>query len=86
MRKYPKNSMSPNFDWNKVKWTKFKIVVPTKADEKELRDAFRHIHDSSIDTDYVTVNQLAHQYQEDNGCNIVVDKELYEALNKKESK
>ena len=84
MRKYPKNSMSPTFDWNKFQWTKFKIVVPTKADEKELRKAFRHIHDSSINTDYVTVNQLAHQYQDDPGCNIVVDKAAYEELNKKD--
>ena len=86
MRKYPKNVRSSDFDWTKIKWTKYKIVVPTKADEKELRDAFRHIHDSDIDTDYIAVNQLAHEYLEDNGCNIVVDKELYESLNKKESK
>lgn len=86
MRKYPKNSMSPDFDWTKFKWTQFKIVVPNKADEKELRDAFRHIHDSNINTDYVTVNQLAHQYQKDPGCNIVVDKDAYESLNKKEGK
>lgn len=86
MRKYPKNVRSSDFDWTKIKWTKYKIVVPTKADEKELRDAFRHIHDSDINTDYIAVNQLAHEYLEDNGCNIVVDKELYESLNKKESK
>lgn len=82
MRKYPKNVRPSDFDWTKIKWTKYKIVVPTKADEKELRDAFRHIHDADIDTDYIAVNQLAHEYLEDNGCNIVVDKELYESLNK----
>lgn len=87
MRKYPKNVRSPDFDWTKIKWTKYKIVVPTKADEKELRDAFRHIHDSDIDTDYIAVNQLAHEYLEDDGCcSIIVDKELYESLNKKENK
>ena len=83
MKRYPKDSYTnPNFDWSKIKWTKFKIVVPTQADAKELKDAFRHIHDANIDTGYVAVNQLAHQYQDDSGCHIIVDKKAYESLNK----
>jgi hypothetical protein len=81
MKRYPKDDT--NIDWQNFKWTRFKIVVPTKADEKELRDAFRHFHDArDIDTDYVTVNQLAHQYLDDPGCHIIVDKTTYESLNK----
>jgi uncharacterized protein YktA (UPF0223 family) len=80
MKRYPKNK---NIDWSKFKWTKFKIIVPTKLDEKEVRSAFRHFHNSKdIDTDYVTVNQLAHQYLDNPGCHIIVDKTAYETLNK----
>lgn len=63
----------------KVNWTKYKIVVPTKKDKKDLMEAFEHFHYADIDTDYVPVNQLAHEYI--NGSNIIVDKELYRKLN-----
>jgi hypothetical protein len=71
----------------RVKWTKYKIVVPTEEDKRELEMAFEHIHYSDIDTDNVAVNQLAHEYltEEITGDvktknNIIVDKELYNKL------
>lgn len=68
-----------------VSWTKYKIIVPTHQDKKELEEAFRHIHYSDIDTDYVTVNQLAHEYlnQSEGDAyfnNIIVDEELYKKI------
>lgn len=65
---------------NKVEWTKYKIIVPTEEDKKELMEAFEHFHYSEIDTDFIAVNQLAHEYQDHNS--IIVDKELFEKLNK----
>jgi hypothetical protein len=44
-----------------VRWTKYKIIVPTLEDKMELEKAFEHIHYSDIDTDNITVNQLAHE-------------------------
>lgn len=66
-------------DIKDIQWTKFKILVPTDEDKEELIKAFKHIHDSDIDTNFVAVNQLVHQYLEDN--NIVVNLELYNTLN-----
>lgn len=70
-----------------VKWTKYKIVVPTLEDKLELEKAFEHIHYSDIDTDNIAVNQLAHEYltEEITGDtntknNIIVDEELYNKL------
>lgn len=65
---------------NSINWTKFKIVVPTEEDKQEIINAIEHIHHSDIDTNYVTVNQLAHEYLY--GSNIVVDEEMYNKLNK----
>jgi methionine synthase II (cobalamin-independent) len=80
-----------------VKWTKFKIVVPTEEDRQEIMEACQHLHDADIDTEYVTVNQLVHEYgplyykegqksieNDPKNYNIVVDEELYERLNKSE--
>lgn len=79
MRRYPKDAT--NIDWSKFKFVKFKIVVPTKQDASELKQAFEYIHNiQELDTDYVAVNQLAHQYLDDGGCNIIVDKKQYEEL------
>lgn len=74
-------------DLKEVEWTRYKIVVPTEEDRQELMKAFKYLHYSDIDTDYVAVNQLIHEYltEEDlqgNHNNIIVDKELYEKLNK----
>jgi hypothetical protein len=74
----------------KVKWTRYKIVVPTQEDKEELEKAFEHIHYSDIDTDNIAVNQLAHEYltEERTGDprtinNIIVDEELFNKLNEK---
>ena len=61
-------------------WTKFKIIVPTEEDKKEIEDAIEHIHYGDIDTQFISVNQIAHVY-EANGI-IIVDKELYGKLEK----
>ena len=73
-----------------VKWTKYKIVVPTLEDKEELEKAFEHIHYSDIDTDNIAVNQLSHEYltEEITGDprtinNIIVDEELFNKLNEK---
>ena len=72
---------------SKVEWTKYKIVVPTEKDKKDIKEALSMFHYSSdFDSDIVTVNQLGHEYldPEDMGGhpgNIIVDKELYEKLN-----
>lgn len=73
---------------NDIDWTKYKIIVPTEKDKKDLMSAFKHIHDSDVDTDFVTVNQLAHEYlnnevAEGTSNNIIVDFELFKSLNKK---
>jgi len=72
-------------DFNSIKevdWTKYVIIVPTEKDRQELMAAFEHIHYSDIDTDFVAVNQLAHEYLDETRNkgsinNIVVDEELY---------
>ncbi len=71
-----------------VRWTKYKIVVPTLEDKLELEKAFEHIHYSNIDTDNIVVNQLAHEYltEERTGDpktnnNIIVDEKIYNKLN-----
>ena len=70
-------------------WTKYKIVVPTEEDKLELEMAFEHLHDTDCDTECVAVNQLIHEYltpeltgDERTKNNIIVDKDLYEKLNK----
>jgi len=61
-----------------VDWTKYKIIVPTQKDKEELIEAFNHFHYSDIDTDYVTVNQLAHEYLD--GSNIIVSKNAFSQI------
>ncbi len=73
---------------SKIDWTKYKIIVPTEKDKRDLMEAFKHIHDSDIDTDFVTVNQLAHEYLneqiiEGTSNNIIVDSKLFKSLEKK---
>lgn len=87
MKKYQDYS-----DIKSVNWTKYKIIVPTEEDKKELEEAFEHFHYSDIDTDNITVNQLAHEYltEERTGDpktknNIIVDKKLYQELNERTS-
>ena len=62
----------------KINWTKFKIVVSTIEDKKEIMDVFKHIHyDTNFDGNYITVNQLAHECH---GDNILVNQELYDRI------
>ena len=63
---------------NDIDFTKYKIIVPTNKDKKDLMEAFEHIHYSDIDTDFVTVNQLAHEYL--NGDSILVNQKIFNLL------
>lgn len=65
---------------SKIRWTRFKIIVETEEDRQEIMEAFCHFHYADIDTDFITVNQLAHQYLEPN--NIIVNPVLYKELSK----
>lgn len=68
-------------------FTKYKIVVPSERDKKELEEAFEHLHYTDCDAEFIAVNQLIHEYltPEVTGNpktknNIIVDKELYDNL------
>jgi hypothetical protein len=70
-----------------IKWTKYKIIVPSEEDKLALEEAFEHMHYSDVDTNYVPVNQLIHEYltpentgNKETKNNIIVDKELYEKI------
>ena len=84
MERYDENEESVE----NVTWTKYKIIVPTERDRKELMDSFESIHNTwEVDTGIVAVNQLVHEYltPERSGNpltknNIIVDKELYDKL------
>ena len=83
MKRYRKNQKTFAYDF----FTKFKIVVPTEKDKKEIVDALHYIHNCNIDTGYVTVNQLAHEYLNcdmdgEEQSNIIVDHTLYYKLEK----
>lgn len=80
MLRYPEENQSSNKLPDDFPWPKFKIVVPNEYEKEQLQKAIKHIHFSNIDTDYVYVNSLAHQYQEQ--CDIVVDEKLYKKLSK----
>lgn len=74
-----------------IRYTKYKIVVPTERDRIDLKEAFEHLHNSDCDTNYVPVNQLIHEYlgreEYDSKIigNIVVDRNLYDELNQGKS-
>lgn len=75
-------------DIKKVKFVKFKIVVPTEQDKKELQAALEYMHDlREIDTDFIAVNQLVHEYEHgdasDAYTNIVIDPNLFKKLESK---
>lgn len=66
-----------------IDWTKFKIVVPTLKDKKELEESLHYLHNMNIDTNFITINQVVHRYlNEDEGYvnNIIVDGDLYNHL------
>ena len=68
----------------RVKFTKFKIVVPTQKDKEQLQAAFEYLHSQwDIDTDFIAVNQVIHEYDQDDPKipdNIIVDKAIYKQL------
>jgi hypothetical protein len=80
-RNYKKELTSEEL--KKIRWTKFKIIVPTKKDKKDIIEALKHFHDSDIDTDFIPVNQLAHEYL--NGSNVVVDPIMYKSIEEQEA-
>jgi hypothetical protein len=70
-----------------IRWTKYKIVVPTEQDKNDLEEAFEHLHYTDCDTNNVPVNQLIHEYltPEKGGNpktknNIIVDNFTYKIL------
>ena len=72
-----------------IRWTKYKIVVPTEQDKKDLEEAFEHLHYTDCDTNNVPVNQLIHEYltpertgDERTKNNIIVDTNLFNKLNR----
>ena len=67
-----------NKEISSIDWTKFKIIVPREEDKQEIMDAMKYFHDSDIDTNFVTVNQLAHEYLE--GTNVLVAPVLFKKL------
>ena len=70
---------------NENPWTKYKIVVPTEEDRQELMKGFEHFHNSDVDTENIVVNQLIHEYLDEERMegaknNIIVDSVLYNKL------
>jgi hypothetical protein len=79
MKKY---SDYPENEWF---WTKYKIIVPTEEDRQELMKGFEHFHYSDVDTENIVVNQLIHEYLDEERMegaknNIIVDSVLYNKL------
>jgi hypothetical protein len=64
-----------------IKWTQFKIIVPTQEDKDELIEAFEFIHDSDIDKEFVVINQLSGLYLEEVSDNIIVNSDSFKLLN-----
>jgi hypothetical protein len=61
MRKYRKNMTNSS----KVPFVKFRIIVPTEDDKKQLLACFEYIHDNPImdcEEDFIVLNQIAHSY------------------------
>jgi len=58
-----------------VKWTNYKIIVPTEEDKDAVMEAFQHFHYEGYDSDFIVANQLAHEYLE--GSNIIVDPDYF---------
>lgn len=76
-------------DFKSVEWTRYKIVVPKESDKKELMEAFRHIHDSDVNTDFIVINQLSHEYLDEETMdeaknNIIVNDDIFNAISSNE--
>lgn len=90
MKKYKDYGVTDkNPSTDKVRWTEFLILVPSHVDRKEIQAALEYFHNlREIDTDFVTVNQLIHQYDGGNfdykkhGL-VKVDKKEFRRLKKK---
>ncbi len=71
-------------DKKETKFFDYRIVVPTEKDRKQLIKAFEYMHNlRCIDTDYILVNQLVHEYEHEfvpEHSNIIIDKELFEKI------
>jgi hypothetical protein len=71
-------------DKKETKFFDYKIIVPTEKDRKQLIEVFRYLHNlRCIDTDYILVNQLVHEYEHDSEpeySSIIVNKELFEQI------
>lgn len=82
MKKYSHFGVKPpKYDVSKVDWTRFIIVVPSAADKKEVQAALEYLHYRDIDTGFVTVNQIVHEYDHgDNFTRIIVDPKTYKNL------
>ena len=79
MKKY---SDYPENEWPGAK---YKIIVPTEEDRQELMKGFEHFHYSDVDTENIVVNQLIHEYLDEERMegaknNIIVDSVLYNKL------
>lgn len=62
-KKHKKRFILTEKEMKRVKWTDFKIFVPTEGDRKELMRAFKYIHDSNeMNSDIIVINQLMHLY------------------------
>ena len=62
--------------WDKVRWTEFRIVVPTEQDKLDLQAALEYLHNQkTTNTDFIVVNQLVHGYLPDD-MSIIVDEDL----------
>ena len=73
----------PENEWS---WVKYKIIVPTEEDRQELMKGFEHFHHSDVDVENIVVNQLIHEYLDEEQMegvknNIIVDEELYNKIN-----
>jgi hypothetical protein len=74
MKRYPEDDNKITSDI----FTRYKIIVETEQDKQELKEAFKHIHDSrDIDNSYVIINQLMHEYLVDGSDNILVIPNLW---------
>ena len=73
MKRYEDQKVDTNHP--EFPWVKFKVIAKTEEDRQELLEAFKHLHDADIDTDYIAVNQLVHLYTDhpNDPCRIVVE-------------
>jgi hypothetical protein len=71
-------------DKKETEFFNYKIVVPTEKDRKQLIKAFEYLHNlRCIDTDYIIVNQLVHEYELESKpeySSIIINKELFEKI------